>query len=163
MFGAMNNGAATYAKMNVENGVTAASPHKLIVMLFDGAMVAITNAKRHMLEKDIPAKGEAISRAITIIENGLIASLNKSAGGEVAENLEALYAFINNRLLMANLNNQPELLDEAYKLLKDLREAWEAIGPKAADAPQPAVSQPEPAANSPYGSIAPAAHHFVKA
>lgn len=174
MFGAMNSGAATYAKINVETGVTAASPHKLITMLFDGALVSIATATRHMQAGEIAAKGEAISRAISIIENGLIASLDKSVGGDLAQNLDSLYAYINRRLLMGNLENRPEMLDEAYKLLTDLRDAWLAIDPKSAPAPQqqPELqqvnpqqvnSQQTPVAKSPYGSLAPAPHHFVKA
>lgn len=166
MFGAMNNGASAYAKINVETGVTAASPHKLIMMLFDGALVSITAARRHMEAGEIAPKGEAISRAISIVENGLRASLDKTAGGDMAANLDALYAYINTRLLMANLRNQVELLDEAHKLLKDLREAWEAIEPKAEAAPQPAsqtAAPTSPPAKAPYDMLAPATPRFVKA
>lgn len=165
MFGAMNNGASAYAKINVETGVTSASPHKLIMMLFDGAMVSITAAKRHMEAGEIAPKGEAISRAISIVENGLRASLDKSVGGDMAMNLDALYGYITTRLLMANLRNQPELLDEAHQLLKGLHEAWEAIEPKAGDTPQ-AAAEPQPVTAGrgvPYDALAPASPRFVKA
>lgn len=164
MFGATNNGASAYAKINVETGVTSASPHKLIMMLFDGAMVSIVTAKRHMAAGEIGPKGEAISRAISIVENGLRASLDKSAGGDMAINLDALYAYINTRLLTANLRNQPEMLDEAHELLKSLREAWEAIEPKVAEATQAAPGQqPVAAGRAPYDALAPASPRFVKA
>lgn len=155
MFGAMNSGAAAYAKVNVETGVTAASPHKLIMMLFDGAMVSIASAIRHMQAGEVPAKGQAISRAISIIENGLRASLDKSAGGEVAENLDALYGYMCNRLLEANLRNQQTYLEEVQQLLKDLRDAWAAIEPKAAEASAPHASAPPVA--KPYDALMPAA------
>jgi flagellar protein FliS len=155
MFGAMNSGAAAYAQVNVETGVAAASPHKLIMMLFDGAMVSITSAIRHMEAGEISAKGQAISRAISIIENGLRASLDKSAGGEVAENLDALYSYMNTRLLAANLNNRKEYLEEVHRLLKDLRDTWAAIEPKSTEAPvQQAVA---PAAPKLYDALTPAA------
>lgn len=165
MFGATTGGAAAYAKINVENGVAAASPHKLILMLFEGALVSITAASKHMQAGDVAAKGQAISRAISIVENGLRASLDKSAGGEVAQNLDALYAYINTRLLTANLNNQPALLEECHKLLKELREAWEAIDPSAAKTAQPQEAPVKSivAARSPYDALAPAIHHFAKA
>jgi flagellar protein FliS len=165
MFGAMKNGASAYANINVETGVTAASPHKLIMMLFDGTLVSVAAAKRHMQGGEIAPKGEAISRAISIIENGLRASLDKSAGGELAQNLDSLYGYVCTRLLMANLNNQPEVLDEVHKLLKELRDAWEAIEPQAAEAPQtqPAQTAPASAARAPYDMLTPANHHFVKA
>jgi flagellar protein FliS len=155
MFGTMNSGAAAYAKVNVETGVAAASPHKLVMMLFDGALVSISSAIRHMEAGEISAKGQAISRAISIIENGLRASLDKSAGGEVAENLDGLYGYMNTRLVTANLNNQKDHLEEVHRLLKDLRDAWAAIEPKPAEAAvQQAVA---PAAPQLYDALTPAA------
>lgn len=130
MFGPSNShGANAYAKVGIETGVISASPHKLIVMLYDGAIVALNNAVQHMKNSDIPAKGHSISKAIAIIENGLRASLDKKAGGEIAESLDALYEYMSNRLLQANMSNQPEGLVEVQNLLRDLKFSWEAIAP----------------------------------
>ncbi len=130
MFGSpQTQGANAYAKVGIETGVIAASPHKLIVMLYDGAIVALTNAVHHMDKGDIPAKGNSISKAIAIIENGLRASLDKKAGGEIALSLDSLYEYMNNRLLQANVQNQVEGLIEVQGLLKDLKSSWEAISP----------------------------------
>ncbi len=85
MFGSARNGANAYAKVGIETGVAAASPHKLIVMLFDGALLSIATATQKMKDGDIAGKGQAISKAITIIDSGLRASLNKEAGGEIAD------------------------------------------------------------------------------
>lgn len=140
MFGSMQRGVNAYAKVGLETGVESASPHKLIVMLYDGALVSVLSALTHMKAGNIAAKGTAISKAITIIDNGLRAALDKKAGGEIAAGLESLYEYMSARLLQANLNNQPELLEEVHKLLSDLREAWNAIAPKAAPVPsQPAT------------------------
>lgn len=117
----------TYAKVGVESGVTTADPHKLISMLYQGAMLAIANAKSGILRKDIPAKGVAISKAISIIEDGLIVSLDKEAGGELAQNLSALYAYMCTRLVAANLKNDIAALDEVARLLNDLKGAWDSI------------------------------------
>jgi flagellar protein FliS len=117
----------TYATVGVESGVAAADPHKLISMLYQGALLAIANAKNGMLRKDIPAKGSAISKAISIIGEGLNASLDKSVGGELVQNLSALYEYMNLRLLAANLKNDIEALDEVARLLGDLKQAWESI------------------------------------
>ncbi len=121
----------TYNKVRVESGVAAADPHQLILMLFQGALLAIVNAKNGMLRKDIPAKGAAISQAILIIDDGLKASLNKDVGGELAHNLAALYDYMTSRLLTANLKNDEIALDEVARLLKDLKGAWESIRPEA--------------------------------
>lgn len=130
MFGSSQaHGANAYAKVGIETGVIAASPHKLIVMLFEGAIVALSNAIMQMNNGDIAAKGHSISKAIAIIDSGLRASLDKKAGGEIAVSLDSLYEYMNNRLLLANLNNQVELLGEVQILLRDLKSSWEAISP----------------------------------
>ena len=124
---ASSNPASAYAKVGVETGVTAASPHKLILMLFDGAIMALGSATRHMAEKNIAAKGQDISKAIEIITNGLRVSLDLEAGGELAERLFALYDYMTVRLLHANLHNDTAAIEEVSRLLGELRSAWEEI------------------------------------
>ncbi|MBC3872299.1 flagellar export chaperone FliS [Undibacterium flavidum] len=144
MFGSSNShGANAYAKVGIETGVISASPHKLIIMLYDGAITSLTNATQFMKDNDIPAKGHSISKAIAIIETGLRASLDKKAGGDIAASLDALYEYMSNRLLQANLNNQPEGLIEVQNLLRDLKFSWEAIAPvtnqMSAEVPPPPI------------------------
>jgi flagellar protein FliS len=127
MFGSRQTGVSAYAKVGMETRVVAASPHKLIVMLFDGAMVALSNALLHMRGGDIEAKGKSLSKAIAIIDSGLRASLDKKAGGEIAEGLDALYEYMSARLLTANLKNDPAIIEEVQRLLTELRDAWNAI------------------------------------
>src|SRR5690606_3896591 len=94
MFGGFQqNRAAAYAKVSVETGVNTADPHKLILMLFDGALLQVRTAGIAMQSKDIPGKGVAVSKAIEIIINGLKVSLDMNAGGELAERLAALYDY----------------------------------------------------------------------
>lgn len=127
-------GVNAYAKVGTETGAMSASPHQLITMLFDGAKTAITMARHFMANKDISGKGNAISKAINIVENGLKASLDAEAGGkagaELVANLSALYEYINQRLLYANLRNDPALLDEADRLLDSVSSAWREIDPQ---------------------------------
>jgi flagellar protein FliS len=128
MFGSPQRGAVAYANVGLETGVLSASPHKLVVMLFEGAMLQVTLAKQHMNAGQIAKKGKAISRAIAFIETGLRASLNKNVGGELALNLDALYAYMSKQLVVANTKNNLEALEEVYRLLSELKGAWEAIG-----------------------------------
>ena len=127
MFGGFGNRAAAYAKVSVETGVNTADPHKLILMLFDGALLQVRTAGIAIGNQDIPGKGTAISKAIEIIINGLKVSLDMSAGGELAERLAALYDYMSERLLYANLHNSQPALDEVAGLLATLREAWAEI------------------------------------
>ncbi len=137
----------TYAKVGVESGVSAADPHKLISMLYQGALLAIANARNGIMRNDVSAKGTAISKAIAIIDEGLNASLDKNVGGPLAQNLSSLYEYMCTRLLAANLKNDMAALDEVARLLADLKGAWESIRPHAAVAAQP-VPQPKPATNA---------------
>lgn len=135
-----------YAKVGVESGALAADPHKLISMLYQGALLAIANAKNGILRKDIPAKGAAISKAIAIIDDGLNASLDKNVGGDLAQNLSSLYSYMSLRLVDANLKNDMAVLDEVARLLNDLKGAWDSIRQPAAAVSQPvAAMQPKTA------------------
>jgi flagellar protein FliS len=129
MFGMMRSPVESYAKVGVDAAVETSDPHRLILMLFDGAMAAVSLAKFHMTDKQIPQKGEAISRAIDLISNGLQASLDQEQGGELAGRLAALYEYMAQRLLFANINNSIAALDEVNELLASLREAWADIAP----------------------------------
>jgi flagellar protein FliS len=123
--------AATYARVGIETGVPSADPHRLILMLYDGALVAIARARDAMINRRIAAKGESLSKAIQIVEEGLRASLDRKAGGEIAEQLNSLYEYISRRLLLAGMRNEPAGLDEATRLLGELRAAWQGIEPTA--------------------------------
>lgn len=139
-----------YNKVGIESSVTAAGPVKLISMLYQGALLAIANAKNGILRRDIPAKGAAISKAIAIIGEGLNASLDKKVGGEIAQNLSSLYDYMVTRLVAANLNNDMAALDEVARLLNDLKGAWDSIGQTAAASaavPQQLVEMQPKAAN----------------
>ncbi|HDL6853427.1 TPA: flagellar export chaperone FliS [Yersinia enterocolitica] len=120
------SGSQAYA---TESGVMSASPHQLIVMLFDGAQSALVRARILMNQGDIPAKGAALSKAINIINNGLSAGLNMEKGGELAENLSALYDYMSRRLLHANLHNDEQAITEVLALLENIADAWRQIGP----------------------------------
>ncbi|HZS80381.1 MAG TPA: flagellar export chaperone FliS [Herbaspirillum sp.] len=133
MFGSTQLGANAYANIGVETGVAAVSPHKLITMLFDGALIAISMGEKYMKAGDIKKKGESITQAILIIEGGLRTSLDKNAGGEIASNLDALYEYMGQRLLVANVENSTSILKEVHDLLDDLRDAWRTIGLDGAD------------------------------
>ena len=129
MFATMNKPTAAYAQVGLSTSMESADPHKLILMLFDGAAAALNTAKFAMSSGDIPAKGKAISQAIDIITNGLQASLDLEAGGDLAERLAALYEYMSARLLWANLKNDMVVLEEVRGLLAEIHGAWSEIAP----------------------------------
>ncbi len=128
MLSSARSAVRAYASVGMETGVISASPHKLIVMLFDGALASVRLAQQHMQAGSLEGKGQAVSKAILIIEGGLRASLDRRGGGDIAESLDSLYAYMRNRLLKASLENDPSILEEVRRLLGELRAAWEVIG-----------------------------------
>jgi len=120
-------GANAYAKVGVESGVLSASPHQLIVMLFDAAQTSIRAARLHMQAGNVTEKGKAISRAIDIVNRGLLAALDHERGGELAGRLEQIYDYVTRLLLQANLRNDQQSLDQAANLLEEIGSAWREI------------------------------------
>jgi flagellar protein FliS len=115
-----------YASVGAQSSVAAASPHRLIQLLMDGALDRLAVAKGHMQRKDVQRKIVTIDRIMSIVD-GLRMSLDHSVNTEMSENLENLYDYMNRRLLLANINNDEGALDEVASLLKELKEAWDAI------------------------------------
>jgi flagellar protein FliS len=142
---ASSSSAQTYADVGIETGVAAADPHRLILMLFDGALLAIAKAKSAMQQGQIAEKGHAISRAIDIVTNGLRASLHFSEDDSLAVRLAALYDYMAARLLHANLHNDQAALAEVGRLLGEIKAAWEEIADASDALPDRSLRRNEPA------------------
>jgi len=148
----IDRGASTYAKLDMETGVASATPQMLIVMLYDGALKAIASARVELLRKDHSAKGRQLSKAIGIIDEGLKPSLDLEAGGEIAENLAALYEYMTRQLMLANLHNDTMKLDEISGLLRELKGAWESlVNVQAAARAESSAQPPRGRASASYG------------
>ena len=120
-------GVQAYKHVNLETSVNQASPHQLIVLLFEGALNAIRLAELNIEKGNIAGKGQAISKAINIIDNGLKSSLDLEQGGEIAENLDQLYQYISQQLVLANLHNDKDKLQVCFNLLDNIAQAWREI------------------------------------
>jgi flagellar protein FliS len=141
-----------YSRVGVESIVESASPHRLVLLLFDGARTAVSAACAHLQRRDIAAKGKSISQAIAIIDGGLKASLDLKVGGDLAQNLSGLYSYMTQRLLHANVSNDLAALEEVSRLLEQLGSAWETLAAKpAAGAAQADTLPPARGAASSYG------------
>ncbi|MBA6420359.1 flagellar export chaperone FliS [Pseudomonas neustonica] len=115
-----------YQTVNVNAQISEADPHRLIQMLMDGGLQRVAQAKGAMQHSNVALKGEQIGKAIAII-GGLRESLDHKQGGEVAGNLDSLYAFMQQRLSQANLRNEVALLDEVTELLREVKSGWDGI------------------------------------
>lgn len=135
MYSNSRNVAHSYANVGLETGVIAASPHQLIVMLYEGAELAVRMAIRHIQAGNLAEKSAAITQASAIILEGLRAALDFKQGGDIARQLDALYDYMNKRLMLAHLNNQTAPLEEVLGLLRELHGAWLQIAPAGRTAP----------------------------
>lgn len=125
-YASMSNNISHYNQVDRVSGVSDADPHRLVQMLLEGALGKIAIVKGLMERKEIAKKGEVIGQAVSIVA-GLRSSLDLSAGGELAENLDNIYEYSERRLLEANLKNDITILDEVAKLLHEIKAGWEAI------------------------------------
>ncbi len=112
-----------YFNQYQNNQVTTASPEQLLIMLYDGAIRFVRQAEEAMAAKERVRKLESISKAIGIVSE-LSNTLDHQVGGEIAENLDALYHFMVRELTQANLGNDAKKLQVVEDLLCGLRETW---------------------------------------
>ena len=117
-----------YQTVSVHAQVSEADPHRLIQMLMEGGLQRIVQARGAMEHGNIALKGELIGKAMGII-GGLRDGLDTEKGGEMAANLDNLYAFMQQRLSLANLQNDPAILDEVAGTLREIKLGWDAIRP----------------------------------
>jgi flagellar secretion chaperone FliS len=145
-------GQSAYKWVALDTAVADADPHRMILMLYDGALEAVRRATTFMQEGRTADKGQMLGKAVRIVEEGLKASLDRSAGGQLAQQLASLYDYISMRLLQANLRNDAAALAEVARLLDELRGAWAQIGrpaPAPASAATPAAAPAAVAAAAP--------------
>ncbi len=117
-----------YRQLGIESEVSNASPHRLIQLLFEGALSRLAAAQGAIERNDLAVKGELIGKAISIV-GGLRASLDMNAG-EISERLDQLYEYINFKLLEASAQNDIEKVNEVIQLLKTVKSGWDEIAPQ---------------------------------
>jgi len=117
---------AAYQSAAAHGGVAASDPHRLVLMLMDGAIERIATARGCMERGATAEKARLLNRAVSIIGE-LRSSLDLSAGGKIAANLSALYEYMCHRLLKATSENSLVILDEVSALLNEIRSGWAAI------------------------------------
>ncbi|MGH8435661.1 MAG: flagellar export chaperone FliS, partial [Pseudomonas sp.] len=112
-----------YQTVNTQVQAVDASPHRLIQMLMEGGLTRMAQARGALERGQVALKGELIGKAVGIV-GGLRDGLNLEVGGELAMNLDRLYAYMSARLLEANVKNDPAILDEVAGLLRNIKSGW---------------------------------------
>jgi flagellar protein FliS len=128
--------ASAYKRVGLETSVDGASPHRLVSLLFDALLQAVSKARAALARGDIEAKGREITRAVNILELGLSAGLSDedAQAAAITQNLRAVYSYSVNRLTLANLKNDDRLLVEVRDLIVPIADAWNQVRDEVAGA-----------------------------
>lgn len=128
MFSAHNPRATSaYQRINVETSMHTIDKHQIVSLLFDGLMESLGTARGALARQDVPAKCAAVSKALRILQEGLTTGLDKVDGGELASNLESLYDYCVNRLILANARNDDAIFQEVQRLIESVAQAWKSM------------------------------------
>ncbi|MDF0731910.1 flagellar export chaperone FliS [Pseudomonas entomophila] len=119
-----------YQKVNGVAQTSEASPHRLVQMLMQGGLDRLAQAKGAIARNDIAQKGILIGKAIDII-GGLREGLDLENHADSLTDLDNLYQYMSRRLIEANVNSDPAIIDEVARLLITVKEGWDAIGEQA--------------------------------
>jgi flagellar protein FliS len=119
--------AKAYGDIALETEVFNATPERLITLLYQGARNATCQARRYLAQGKVAERGQAISKAIKIINEGLKISIDKETGGELVAKLFAVYDHLVFTLLQANLKADDQLLEHADSLIASLAKAWQTV------------------------------------
>jgi len=120
------NDISHYQQVGNHSGVNDANPHRLVQMLLEGLLAKLAAVKGYIIRGEVAKKGEVIGQAMAIV-GGLRSSLDMSAGGELAINLDSLYEYIERRLLLANIENDADIVTEVAELLQKIKSGWDGI------------------------------------
>lgn len=128
MFSAHSPRAANaYQRINVETSMHTMDQHQLVSLLYEGVLGSIATARGAMARGDVLGKVNGISKAIRILEEGLSTALDRVDGGELAENLGALYDYCMHRLILANARNDDAMMLEVMRLIEPVAQGWNEI------------------------------------
>lgn len=119
--------SSAYKTVAVETGVQGANPHQLVELLFDALLQSMNLARGALQRGDVEIKGKALCKAVRILEEGLKAGLNPREGGELALNLRAVYDYSIQRLTLANLRNDDQMVVEVAALIEPVAQSWKDI------------------------------------
>lgn len=149
MFTAYNSRSANaYQRINVETSMHTIDQHQLVSLLYQGVLTSVATARGAMARGDVATKCNAISKAVRIIQEGLMTALDRESGGELAYNLGSLYDYCLRQLILANARNDDALLAEVARLIEPIAQSWNDIknpGAISAGAPAPrAFTQGQP-------------------
>jgi flagellar protein FliS len=119
----MRQNLKAYKQVNLHSSLLESNPHQVILMMFDGALQAISVAKGAIERKNFELKSESITKATNILD-ALRGSLDFEREPKVSENFDVLYTYCIESLNKVSLDLNTGAIDEIVEMLKPLRDAW---------------------------------------
>ncbi len=120
-------GADAYRRVEAQSR----SPLELVIMLYDGALRFLTDARTAAASKDLAGRSRGVTKTLAIVGE-LQSTLNVAQGGSVAAELDRLYTYVTGRLLDVSLKQDAGAIDEVYKLLSTVRDGWVQVAGQGA-------------------------------
>lgn len=136
--------ASAYQRINVETGMHTIDQHHLVSLLYEGVLNSVATARGALVRGDVAVKCQSITKAIRILEEGLATALDRVDGGEIAENLGALYDYCVRRLIEANARNDDTILQEVMRLIEPVAQGWNEIKKNNGSATAPTQPSGQP-------------------
>ena len=126
MAGPMRGSMKAYKSVALDSQKTVASPYKIVQMLLAGALERLAKARVAIEQEKFPERGELLSATLMIVAE-LRMALDHEAGGEISANLDNLYEFMMGEIVQANIHDDVEKLATVSRLLREIKEGWDAI------------------------------------
>jgi flagellar protein FliS len=120
-------GLRAYREVDRQTAVLSANGVDLVLLTYEALLRRLKQASEAFVSKDVAARGEALSRAIEVIEKGLIGSLDMQQGGQLSQQLLSQYQLWTAQILHCNMNADAALLGELIKTVEVVRSAWEQV------------------------------------
>jgi flagellar protein FliS len=130
---------SAYRSVKAHGIAATADPHSMVLALFDATLGRLATAVACIERGDAARKASLLHSSVILLAE-LRGSLNLQQGGSLAQNLSDLYEYMARRLVHANLNSDVAAVKEVSGLLKEIRDAWAAIGPEVRGQVSAAVS-----------------------
>ncbi|MEM7613364.1 MAG: flagellar export chaperone FliS [Pseudomonadota bacterium] len=127
MYATVSNGTREYRNAKAEHVIDTADGYTLVQSLMTRLIARVAMAKHCIKNDDVPAKGEHLAGAVEIV-NVLQVAVDDTHNADLAGNLVALYDYMARQLVTANLKNDVTILDEVEGLVRELKQAWDAVG-----------------------------------
>ena len=122
----MSYGIKAYKSVGIKDDLAVADPHRVIQLLMQGSLENMAKAKGAIERKDFATKGQTLGKAIAII-SALKSSLDMELGGEISQNLDALYEFMINHLTLASREQSLDKIQDVMDLMLTIKSAWDQI------------------------------------